>query len=132
MFTTHDYKLWYNKEKKKMLESGIFKSEPTFLFKPTTYDPEEWVFNPDNWNGGDILRHFLYNNVYETEEIERFEIKYYVIDDQTTVLILSPTEWYEISWYKSRGRTDTIYKNGSFIFLDEYVELCNLLGVTLQ
>ena len=132
MITSYEYIQWYEKEKKKMLDSGLYGSEPTFLFKPDKYDPTDWIFNHDNWNGGDILRHFLYDNFYEVTRVGSFEIKYYIVDDQTTIFIFDSSNWYEISWYKSRGRTDIIKMNGDPIYLDDYVNLCNNLKVALK
>lgn len=132
MITSNDYIQWYKNEKRKMLDSGIYKSEPTFLFKPLEYDPTEWIFNPDNWNGGDILRHFLYDNFYELTQITSFEIKPYIYEDQTTIFIFTAKNWYEISWYKSRGRTDIIKMNGDPIYLEDYIDLCNALNITIK
>lgn len=129
MITSNDYIRWYKNEKKKMLDSGRYRSEPTFLFRLDDWDRP---FNPDNWNGGDILRHFLYDNFYEVTQIGPFEIKYYIIDDQTTVFIFTPKNFYEISWYKNRGRTDIIKMNGEPICLDDYIDLCNALNITLK
>lgn len=132
MITSNDYIQWYKKEKEKMLDSGRYGSEPTFLFNRIDAESDDWIFNINNWNGGDILRHFLYDNLYELTRIASFEIKYYVIDDQTTIFIFTPTNWYEISWYKSRGRTDIIKMNGEPIYLDDYIDLCNELNITLK
>lgn len=127
MITVNAYIKWYKNEKKKMLDSGRYGSEPIFLFKLDDWDRP---FNPDNWNGGDILRHFLYNNDFAY--IGSFEIKYYVVDDQTTIFLFASNKWYEISWYKSRGRTDIIKMNGEPICLDDYIKLCNELNITLK
>lgn len=129
MITRNDYIEWYKNEKRKMLESCHYGSEPTFLFKPLEYDPDEWIFNPDNWNGGDILRRFLY---YNDNDITEFEIKYYFIDDQHTFFIFTRNNFYEITWYKSRGRTDSVKMNGEPISLDDYIDLCNKLNITLK
>lgn len=128
MITINDYIKWYDNEKRKMLDSGHFRSEPTFLFKYDEYS-DEWIFNPDNWNGGDILRRATINL---NKANEYYEIKYYRIDDQTTIFIFSSTSWYEISWYKNRGRTDIIKMNGEPIYLEDYINLCNSLNITLN
>lgn len=127
MITQKEYLDYFELEKERMMKSGHFSSEPTFLFK---YDPyfEEFVFDPDNWNGCDVLRRYLYKNDYE---ISKFEIKCYFINDSTYIFIFTPKSFYEISWYKSRGRTDYIRKDGDLITLDEYIEICNELNVKL-
>jgi hypothetical protein len=134
MITISEYIEWYKKQKREMLESGSYGSEPKFLFKPLypDDDPSEWRFDPDNWNGGDILRHYFYDNVYESTNIDLLEIKYYWINDQTTIFIFSPEDFYEISWYKNRGRTESIKMNGNPIYIDEYIDLCNKLNVPLK
>lgn len=134
MFTIKDYLEWYAKKKEEMLASGFYKSEPTFLFdKECEEDPEDWYrFNPKNWNGGDILRKFLLNNWFHDIHTTDYTIKYYWVDNQTTIYIFGENEWFEISWYKSRGCTETIKHNGEYIYIDDYVRLCNCLGITLD
>lgn len=132
MITIDNYLEWYKTKKVDMLNSGHFRSEPKFLFKRFDDDSDEWFFNPENWNGGDILRGGLLDILYEEKSIDSYEIKYFWHDNQTTFLIFKDNDWYEISWYKSRGRTDTIKKNGEPIYLDDYIELCNALNITLK
>lgn len=112
-----------------MLDSGKYGSEPKFLFK-LFYD--DWIFNDDNWNGGDILRQGLLNILDEEKRVNSHEIKYYHYDGQTTILILTSENWYEVSWYKNRGRTDIIRMNGEPIYLYDYIDLCNSLNITLS
>lgn len=131
MITITEYIEWYENEKKRMLISGQYKSMPTFLFKQMD-DSDDWIFNPDNWNGGDILRHGLLYILYNEKHINSYEIKFFQHDNQTTIFIFTSNEWYEINWYKSRGRTDIIKKNGETIYLDEYIDLCNALNITLN
>lgn len=134
MFTIKDYLDWYAKRKEEMVASGFYKSEPTFLFKKDCMeDSDDWYrFDPDNWNGGDILRRWLVEHWTPDLCLADYEIKYYWVDDQTTIYILGEYEWFEISWYKSRGRTETIMHNGHDIYIDDYVRLCNYLGITLD
>jgi hypothetical protein len=132
MITINEYIEWYKKEKREMLDSGHFRSEPKFLFKRLYDDTDEWIFNPDNWNGGDILRHGLLDILDHDKTDGLPEIKYFRHDDQTTFLVFVKADWYEISWYKSRGRTDHIKKNGEPINLEDYIELCNLLNLPLK
>lgn len=131
--TIKDYLTWAEKLKERMIASGHYGSEPTPLFLKETDDPEEyWVFNRDNWNGGDILRKWFYNDWNQKIHFHDYIIKYYWIDDQTTIYILGENEWYEISWYKNRGRTEEIKRNGHDIELGEYIDLCNYLGIVLE
>mgnify|MGYP003300883697 CR=1 FL=1 len=132
MITINDYLEWYKEKKIDMLNSGNFRSEPKPLFIRLDFYVDEWIFNPDNWNGGDILRHGLLNILDEGKSIDGYEIKYFWHNGQTTFLIFKDNDWYEISWYKSRGRTDTIKKNGEPIYLDEYIDLCNELNITFD
>ena len=133
MITTIDYISWFNNKKKEMIASRRYLSEIKFLFKEDRDEVSElWEFNTDNWNGGDILRHFLVDHFWEDLNLDGYEMRYYLINDQTTVFILGDSEFYEISWYKSRGRTEKINKNGMSIDLEDYLELCNKLGVELN
>ena len=133
MITINDYIRWYEKEKETMLNSGMYASEPTFLFN-NTHDgwDDEWVFNPDNWNGGDILRHGLLKILDNREEIDGYEIKYFCIEGQTTIFIFTSNYWYEITWYKNRGCTENIKMNGDPISLEDYINLCNSLNLQLE
>lgn len=132
MITINDYLEWYKEKKIDMLNSGNFRSEPKFLFKRLDDDTDEWIFDPGNWNGGDILRRGLLDILYEEKSIGSYEIKYFWHNEQTTFLIFKDNDWYEISWYKSRGRTDSIKKNGEPIYIGEYIDLCNALNITLN
>ena len=130
MIKVEEYKRWCDLQKSEKVKSGLYKSPIKLLFAPREPDLE-FVFTPDNWNGGDILRHFLTEHFDENTLINNLCLYYYLIDDQRTVLILGVDSWYEISWYKNRGQTEIIRKNGEFITLEEYIELCNKLGVEL-
>ena len=103
------------------------------------------IFNPNNWNGGDdVIREF-------TKYVERksgffceFESKKYLyqifcvyqfIDDEKyfTITVIKDNgsrenvDSYVINYYKDRGTTNWIFKNGKIINEDEYIELLNLL-----
>lgn len=132
MITLNEYLNWYENEYQRMKNDPHFASEPKFLFERTEDDPIWWEFNPKNWNGGDILRHWLYKNWQEITIKGEYEIKFYWESDQSTVYILGKCEWFEVSWYKHRGNTETIKRNGQLISLDEYIEICNKLGVELE
>ena len=131
MISCNEYINWYySKEKPNMLRSGLYGSEPTFLFMDR-YGDRYYEFNRDNWNGGDILRRYLYSNWGEIS-VEGFDIKWYHVDDSWYVFLFTESSFYEISWYKSRGRTDRILKDGCLIDLEDYIELCNELSITLN
>lgn len=133
MITTIDYLSWFDNKKKEMIASGRYGSEPDFLFKEDSDEfPERWGFNTNNWNGGDILRRFLIDHFWEDLHLKGYNVTYYLIDNQTTIFMLGDSEFYEISWYKSRGRTEKINKNGMPIDLEDYLDLCNKLGVELK
>jgi hypothetical protein len=123
-----DYARQYMKEFAASVHRG---SEPKFLFKEV-YD-ECWEFDPNNWNGCDVLRRFLSRDVIASAEvINGLLVMYRWIDDTTHFIIFDREgNFYQVSWYKNRGRTEKIYMNDKPIEIDEYVELCNMLGVTL-
>lgn len=129
MITKKDYIEWYENEKRKMINAGRYKSNPRFLFR---HEFNDWIFNKFNWNGGDILRNFLIDNLDELNNIKVLDIKYYYHEDQTTIFMFASEKWYEISWYKDRGRTDIIKMNGKPIYLEDYIDLCNLLNINLN
>lgn len=132
MITSNDYIRWYENKKKEMLNSSMFGSEPTFLFTRTDDWEYDMVFNPKNWNGGDILRRGLLKLLDERRNVEPYEIKYFCIEEQTTIFLFAATKWYEISWYKNRGCTESIKMNGEPIYLEDYIDLCNSLGISLD
>lgn len=111
---------------------------PNKLFHEVKDDYEEnvyIVFNKDNWNSGqDLLRYFLlfiYDYNLKNHIIYENKIDIHILfkDDTWTGVIIDRdnNDVYYISWYKSRGRTDKILKNGEPITLDEYLEILNIL-----
>lgn len=98
-------------------------------------DEPEIIFNKNNWNSGqDILRYFLlftYNRcknhiIYNN----KLDIHIMFKDDTWNSVIIDRVnnDLYYTTWYKSRGRTDKITKNGEIITLDEYIEILNILS----
>lgn len=130
--TVHDYLKWAAANRVKLIASGNFSSDPEPLFSANTCDPDYWEFNPGNWNGGDILRRWLVDVWTPDTCFADYLIKYYWDSDQTTIYILGENEWFEISWYKNRGCTERIKRNGYDVELGEYIRLCNCLGITLN
>lgn len=119
MITKDQYLSYAAKEIERMKNDVHFASEP----KPLFVDEK---FNKENWNGVDVLRRFLYFYGYEgcNESIKTF---YYLSDGQHYIFVHNDNDFYIISWYKSRGKTDYIGKNGHLVDLDEYIELVNIL-----
>lgn len=133
--TVNDYLAWAEKERNRMVTGGHYASAPEPLFIKDTFEPgypEYWEFNPDNWNGGDILRRWIVNSWEPSIRLADYAVMYYWIDDYTTVYFLGKNEWFEIRWYKNRGRTESIRYNGRYIDLDDYIRLCNYLGLILE
>lgn len=118
------------------------------------------TFTEDNWNGGEaIIRQFtdyLSNDDNHSKSCE-FELQkeanegiggefiatYSWLNDTNYVQIAvrsygwyedNMSEWkfdhYLISYYKSRGKTDIVMKNGTPITFDEYVNLLNIIEST--
>ena len=127
MITKQQYIDYFTAERERMMKSGYFTSVPEFLFVQDE-DLSDWIFNHNNWNGCDILRRYLYN---EPQPIQGIDIKEYRVDDTTYIFIFTSSSFYEIAWYKSRGKTDYIRKDGETITMDEYLDICNMLGVKL-
>ena len=130
--TVKEYVDYANERIKKFVASGHCGSEPKFLFKQV-YDDDYWEFDPNNWNGCDVLRRFLSDNLTGSAQvINGLLVMYRWIDDTSHFIIFDREgNFYQVSWYKDRGRTEKIYMNDRPIGMDEYVELCNMLGVTL-
>lgn len=134
MITCKEYFDWYERAKRRMLDSGHYASEPTFLFIDregitwgTPSDLQDWEFCPENWCGGDIVRNYIYEHL-ETLQLPGYDCRWYHIDDEWRVFFFSDSHFYEIGWYKSRGRTDFIRKDGNPITMGEYVDLYNALA----
>lgn len=123
-----DYARQYMKE---LEASGHCGSKPKFLFQEV-YD-EYWEFYPDNWNGCDVLRRFLSRDIIASAEVINGLLVMYRRVDNTSHFIIFDSEgnFYQISWYKDSGCTEKIHMNDRRIGMDEYIELCNMLGVTL-
>ena len=129
--------------RQKRLKSPNFVSEPQPLFV-------NGKFNLDNWNGGDdIIRNFTYSLELDNPQLLEFEeddinytilCDYHWIEDMKYIVITVVRDCYDsngdvieyvdvyvIIYYKNRGTTDYIYKNGKLISEDEYIELLNLI-----
>ena len=115
----------FKKHKETLEATGCYKSPIRFIFNldVNSYQYEE--FEEDNWNGYDILRSLLLANWGKQSNL--YHIYYYRICDQTTIFLMGAHYFYEISWYKSRGQTEKIYRDGMGIDIDDYINLYNYL-----
>jgi hypothetical protein len=113
----------------------------------STFDFNTNKFNERNWSGGDnVIRQFVNSYVFsDNTYFEEFEMvnnfgdvaasSCYFNDQQYYHITLRQVEnngeWkfnqYLITFYKSRGATEWISKNGQTINFDEYVELLNII-----
>jgi len=102
-------------------------------------------FNKDNWSGGDdIIRLFTdelqMEFLHESKtykDIDRILIVTFDNDGSNNVVRMtcisnrgSNIDNYEVGWYKSRGKTDYIKRNGQDITEEQYVELINIIEET--
>lgn len=109
------------------------------------------VFNPHNWNSG--MAHLIRDFIDDLDEITNqtgiytaefdldndicgdIVVTKAVFNDQTYVSIVTMTpgdlepvfDQYLITFYKRRGRTELITKNGKPITLGEYIQLLNII-----
>lgn len=125
--TFKDYYSFYLKNKESLTASNIIlEKEPQFLFE---YDGvhEEWMFNFDNYNGCDILKNAFYNNKIS----KHYDYRICKINNTTHIFIFIKSDVYEIS-YENKEQTHCITKNKKIISVDEYLNLCNMIGVNLE
>lgn len=143
MWNTEKYLQAANKYAKQFEIDFPTSSKPKLLFLYTD-EMEDWncEFNKNNWNGYDLLRTFLLTNLYDKDikfdniidEVHITANCRYDSDNWSGYILIEPInndtyDLYTISWYKHRGRTDTIQKNGELITLDDYILLLNLLNI---
>ena len=114
--------------------------KPKLLFKYVEYE-DDYIFNENNWNCCDLLRGFLLTKLYDNgvkldltiNNIHLTADCCYDNDDwRGYILLESGVNYYDlytITWYKHRGRTESIMKNGEPITLTDYVMLLNLLSI---
>lgn len=140
--------LKYSKEyRKKFNDSNPGGSKSKKLFKPIERwgnkdDMESYIFQKDNWNDADLLRSYIHNELEgkgickkdkELDGGQKAYIFFSSCDDskKATIIIFGnyQHDTYEIYWYKNRGNTENIMKNGQEIFLTEYVTLLNILDI---
>lgn len=117
--------------KLKLEAAGLYKSEIKELFLP----PEDesfiddftyYEFNPENWNAFNPLRKLLYDK-WDEIKIPNYEVRFYIYDNQKYIFIFGDRDFYEISWYKDRGKTEKINMNGEPINLSDYLDLFTVI-----
>ena len=127
--TPTEYLIWATEEKTRKDASPYYGSPIKLLFTSIEDEPsnnyEMWEFTSENWNGGDVLRHLLL--AHWGKRTPLVDIRYYIYNDQKYIFLFRNNDFYEISWYKDRGRTEKIYMNGDPISLKDYITLYNYL-----
>ena len=128
-YTPQEYLSKVNEEIKRIADSPRYKSAAKSIFvlldgcDPMDFD--FWEFTSDNWNGYDILRHIL--TEHWGDSTQEIDLKYFIFNDQKYIFAFWRGSFYEISWYKDRGRTEKIFRNGEPISLFDYLVLYNRL-----
>ena len=142
----------YSDQYERFMNEHPTSSVPVAMFSYSS-DEEESVFNPSNWNSGqDIIRHFLLA-YYDSSLPNHFDV-YFNGNRVVGFIQYLDDEWYGdivvynkmdnvrssyfIKWYKNRGRTSMVLKNGEPITLEEYSDLivtlaqANLVNIVLS
>jgi len=136
--------LKYSKEKRNDFKKNYPTSDkPKKLFKllgSCKKNYEDYIFSEKNWNDTDILREYIEEKMESTgcRYITSYHkgtyayIFFTCADDikHATIVVMKSRlhDTYEISWYKNRGRTSSITKNGRLISLPDYVGLLNIIN----
>lgn len=123
-------------------------ANPHYGSKITSMFKNNASFDTGNWASGENFIRIFFEiypitgsidlTVDNTETIVMIQKEYK--DDQHYLQMTFGSDWelisgydhYIMTWYKNRGRTEQIYKNGRPITLDEFVYLCNRFFVILQ
>lgn len=125
--TCEEYYALFLKDKERMEATGFYLSPIKFLFNvDNEIAMEDWTFNDNNWNGCDVIRRYLVEHWYEPPIISKYAIYNYYVDDDWYVIIAGEYHFYIINWYKDRGHTSSIIKDGQPITFGEYIELYNM------
>lgn len=135
-------------ERHEKLIEYVDSGESSYGSQPiSTFNFNTDKFNERNWCGGDdVIRQFTsWDNFNENCYYKEFDLDYnsgdfiatsaYFNDQQYYNITLrhyeDGREWkfnqYLITFYKSRGSTEWISKNGQTINFNEYVELLNII-----
>lgn len=126
------------------------KADPRYGDDPAPMFDKYGAFTPDNWaSSQSLIRKFfeyypIYNKTIEIAELDLYYelmlIQYTRHNDQHYIQITlladadgsESCDHYLITWYKSRGRTERIYKNGKLIRIGEYADLCNIFFAAIK
>lgn len=140
MWTEKMYLIYAKRKRKEFKQKYPNSSKPRKLFRKI--GKKEYIFSNDNWNDSDLVRDFIVHNMEEKGNRKIVEekngISFYIFfsienDVRYASIIVYDEENshdnYQFIWYKHRGQTDSILKNGRPIFLEEYVKLMNLLEI---
>ena len=90
------------------------------------------AFNPDNYASNDILRYIV--DLYDPSEvylIEQGRLMIPYAGDTHIIYIWNnkTNDMYTVSWYKSRGRTETMQVNGQNMDIQSYINALSTLGI---
>lgn len=143
MWTANSFLEYSKLQRKKFKKDFPTSDKPKKLFKKRYENcpVDEYIFTSNNWNNTDLLRSFIVENMEEKSidyltcgKNDNVTIYFSSKDDVKHAAIILKNDFfdydfYEIDWYKYRGRTDSITKNSYPILLDGYVNLLNLIGV---
>lgn len=151
IWSLEDYVKYEEEHIKKFDEENPNGSPAKPLFVPcgNKEDFESYAFSRDNWNGADVLRDYIYKS-FELEsctheqkfsmvlndghyDVASINMFFCINEDARHALIVVSVEGrfdsYDIQWYKHRGRTDSITKNGYPVELEDYIYLLNILNI---
>lgn len=140
-YTPNDLRLKFAARKKSASESEIYASEPKPLFD------ESGIFNPNNWaSDQDVIRSGFHENdlLHNGNSFRAVRVDGHANTTLLTADIFHIGEqWfvtidgmssdkglyfsYIITWYKDRGCTEMILKNGKPATIYEYTDLLNNL-----
>jgi hypothetical protein len=102
---------------------------------------EKGVFSEDNWNDAriNLFRSFFSGFFHggisnQTVHLGSLSVTHRWDDDRNFVYMVDSNTGavYYATWYKSRGRTDVILRNGQKITLENYRQLLQLMLQPLQ
>lgn len=125
-------------------------ADPQYGSDPTPMFDKYGAFMPDNWaSGQSLIRDFfkyypIPDKAIDITELDLYYelmlIQYTLHNDQHYVQITlladvdgsESCDHYLVTWYKSRGRTERIYRNGKPIRIGEYADLCNIFFAAIK
>lgn len=115
-----------NDDYKKLVSEHIdeLKADEHVLDEPIPLFNDDGTFNPDNWNGLDLLRQYALR-VYDGE-INDYSVHCWTYSDNWyAVFNVDYNTSIFMRWYKSRGRTELITCNDHPCTINEYIYALN-------